>query len=116
MISEWVATAVTEHICSKIGQLFNFSKSIQISGNYVCLRKLLSSLILHSGTGTADFTGASLCLVERLTFLPGAFKRLSKTTPALFCSSLVGVLSRYSLLPSSRLRSLLRRVVDIHSF
>ena len=42
MISEWVATAVTEHICSKMRQLFNFSTSMKISRNYVCLRKLLS--------------------------------------------------------------------------
>ena len=41
MISEWVATAVTEHICSKMRQLFNFSTSMKISRNYVCIRKLL---------------------------------------------------------------------------
>ena len=33
---------LTEHICSKMRQLFNFSKSMKISRNYVCLRKLLS--------------------------------------------------------------------------
>ena len=42
MICGWVATAVTEHICSKVRQLFNVSTSIKISRNYVCLRKLLS--------------------------------------------------------------------------
>ena len=44
MICGWVATAVTEHICSKMRQLFNFSTSMNISRNYVCLRKLLSLL------------------------------------------------------------------------
>ena len=42
MICGWVATAVTEHICSKMRQLFNVSRSMKISRNYVCLRKLLS--------------------------------------------------------------------------
>ena len=42
MICEWVATAVTKHIFSKMRQLSNFSTSIKISRNYVCLRKLLS--------------------------------------------------------------------------
>ena len=37
-----MATAVTEHICSKMIQLFNVSTSMKISRNYVCLRKLLS--------------------------------------------------------------------------
>ena len=44
MICEWVATAVTEHVCSKMRQLFNFSKSMKNSRNYVCLQKLLSLL------------------------------------------------------------------------
>ena len=42
MICESMATAVTEHICSKMRQLFNVSTSMKISHNYVCLRKLLS--------------------------------------------------------------------------
>ena len=37
MMCESVATAVTEHICSKMRQLFNFSTSTKISRNYVCL-------------------------------------------------------------------------------
>ena len=44
MICKWVATAVTEHVRSKMRQLFNFSTSMKNSRNYVCLRKLLSSL------------------------------------------------------------------------
>ena len=42
MTCEWVATAVTEHVCSKMRQLSNFSTSQKISRNYACLRKLLS--------------------------------------------------------------------------
>ena len=44
MICESMATAVTEHICSKMRQLFKFSTSMISSRNYVCLRKLLSLL------------------------------------------------------------------------
>ena len=44
MICEWVATAVTQHVCSKMRKLFTFSKSMKNSRNYVCLRKLLSLL------------------------------------------------------------------------
>ena len=42
MICESMATAVTEHICSKMKQLFNASTSMKILRNYACLRKLLS--------------------------------------------------------------------------
>ena len=42
MICESMATAVTEHICSKMRQLFNVSTSMKFLRNYVCLRKLLS--------------------------------------------------------------------------
>ena len=42
MICESMATAVTEHICSKMIQLFNVLTSMKISRNYVCLQKLLS--------------------------------------------------------------------------
>ena len=42
MICESMATAVTEHICSKMIQLFNVSTYMKISRNYVCLQNLLS--------------------------------------------------------------------------
>ena len=47
MISEWVATAVTEHICSKMRQL---STSMKISRNCVCLSSKIAVIILRNGT------------------------------------------------------------------
>ena len=55
MICEWVATAVTEHVCSKMRQLFNFSTSMKNSRNYVCLRKLLSLLCVTILSYTFEF-------------------------------------------------------------
>ena len=56
MICESMGTAVTEHICSKMRQLFNVSTSMKLR-----LSSKIIVIILRSGTGTADFTGASSC-------------------------------------------------------
>ena len=50
MICESMATAVTEHICSKMIQLFNVSTSIKISRNYVqCCRVAIFGRLAYVG-------------------------------------------------------------------
>ena len=104
--------AVTEHICSKMRRLFYFSmisrneKAFFRHGGDICLQKSLSSFYAVG----RERPILPVLPHARWSGFHFASRGVQKVVQNYARSSLVGVLSRYSLLPSSRLRLLLRRV------